>query len=198
MPVRPLLRFGLPAALLLILLFLASPWLLASLGSLLVNQQPPQAADGVLVLAGDAFGNRILKGAELVRQGFAPVVYASGPGNNYGHTEDELAIRFATRNGFPATYFVGLPNHADSTADEARLLLPQLRARGVRRLLLVTSNYHTARAGRTFRRTDPGMQITVVAAQDRYFHPSRWWHTRQGQKVFFFESAKTLADFVGL
>jgi len=182
----------------LLVLYLLSSWIFTSLGSALIESQPPRNADAALVLAGDSFGNRILKGGELAQQGFVPVVYVSGPSGAYGRTEDELAIRFATERGQQAQWFSGLPNHATSTLDEANMLLPQLRAKGVNRLLLVTSNFHTARAARIFRRTDPKMQITVVAANDPNFPPYAWWTTRQGQKTFFFEVSKTIADFVGL
>jgi hypothetical protein len=37
-----------------------------------------------------------------------------------------------------------------------------------------------------------------VAANDPNFPPYAWWTTRQGQKTFFFEVSKTIADFVGL
>ena len=193
-----LYRFGALAVALLLFLFLISPWLLATLGATLVNDQAPRKADAALVLAGDSLGQRIAKGADLRRQGFVPLVYVSGPSGAYGHTEDELAIGFATKLGFPPEYFAGLPNQADSTADEARLLLPILRARGVRHLLLVTSNYHSARAVRTFRRADPTMDITPVAAPDKAYRAQSWWHTRQGRKTFFFEATKTIADFMGL
>ena len=193
-----LYRSGAALAVVLFALYLLSPWLLHALGNALVTTQPPQKADAVLVLAGDSIGHRILKGADLVRQGYAPLVYASGPHGNYGFTEDQLAIRFATERGFPAAYFTGLPNQAESTLDEARLLLPILKAKGVRRLLLVTSNFHTARAARIFRRIGPELEITIIAAKDNSFTPDTWWHTRQGQKTFFFEATKTFADFIGL
>jgi uncharacterized SAM-binding protein YcdF (DUF218 family) len=195
---RRQIRIGGILAALLIVFYLLSPWVLGSLGACLVTEDVPRAADGVLVLAGDAFGNRILKGAELVERGLAPVVYVSGPAGMYGRTEDQLAIAFATERGHPASRFVGLPNQATSTLDEARMLLPILRSRGVRRLMLVTSNFHSARAARIFRRVDPGMEIVVVAAKDTFYSPDGWWHNRQGQKTFFFEVSKTLADAVGL
>jgi uncharacterized SAM-binding protein YcdF (DUF218 family) len=182
----------------LLLLYVFSPLILNALGNALVTNEDPQRADGVLVLAGDAYGHRVLKGAELVRSGLAPVVYVSGPGDFYGRTEDQLAIAFATERGQPADLFVGLPNRADSTASEAAILLPVLRARGVRRLIVVTSNYHTARAARIFRRTDPQMAITVVASTDANFNPQTWWKSRQGQKHFFYEATKTVADYIGL
>jgi len=185
------------------LLYLISPWLLPWAGGFLVAQEgPPRKADAALVLAGDSFGRRILRGAELVREGFVPLVYVSGPDELYGFSEDELAIRFAVKNGQPAEWFQGLPNQANSTEDEARALLPELQRRGVRRLLLVTSNFHTRRATRIFRKyaqqLTPGMQIHPVAAQDALYHPDRWWQSRPSQKTFLLEWTKTLTEPFGL
>ena len=186
----------------LLVAYLVAPWLLARMGESLVNNQLPQKSDAVLVLAGDAVGNRILKGVELVQQGYAPVIYVSGPEGYYGRSEDQLAIEFALKRGHPSQWFVGVPNHAESTLDEARIMLPMLRAKGVRRLLLVTSNFHTARAARIFRRIAqgeaPAMEIVSVAAKDASFAPQGWWNNRRGQKVFFYEASKTFADYVGL
>ena len=75
-----LYRFGALGVALPLLLFLISPWLLATLGGTLVNDQAPRKADAALVLAGDSLGQRITKGADLRRQGFVPLVYVSGPG----------------------------------------------------------------------------------------------------------------------
>jgi hypothetical protein len=156
----------------------------------------------VLVLAGDAFGRRIMKGAELVREGWAPVAYISGPDELYGFTEDQLAIQYAVKQGAKAEWFTGLPNQANSTREEAEQLLPVLKAKDVRRLLLVTSNFHTRRALRIFRRTAeakaPGMQIHPVAARDALFEPGEWWKTRPGQKVFLLEWTKTLTEPFGI
>ena len=189
----------------LLVAYLMAPWILARLGEALVNNQPPQKADAVIVLAGDAVGNRILKGVELVQQGFAPVIYVSGPEGYYGHSEDQLAIEFAVNRGHQAQWFVGVPNHAESTLDEARIMLPMLRAKGVQRVLLVTSNFHTARAARIFRRVAqggqanaPAIEIVSVAAKDASFAPQGWWNNRRGQKVFFYEASKTFADYAGL
>ena len=196
------IRAAAAAAGALLVAYLMAPWILARLGEALVNNQPPQKADAIIVLAGDAVGNRILKGVELVRQSFAPVIYVSGPEGYYGHSEDQLAIEFAVKRGHPSQWFVGVPNHAESTLDEARIMLPVLRAKGVRRVLLVTSNFHTARAARIFRRVAqgdaPAIEIVSVAAQDASFAPQGWWNNRRGQKVFFYEASKTFADYAGL
>ena len=46
----------------------ARSWWLAALGSALVHDDGPAKADLVVVLAGDYYGHRILKAAELVRK----------------------------------------------------------------------------------------------------------------------------------
>lgn len=196
---RPIL---LTLAAILIIFVVALPWLLPASGNFLVHNEGPRKADGVLVLAGDAFGRRIMKGAELVREGWAPVAYISGPDELYGLTEDQLAIQFAVKKGAPAEWFVGLPNQANSTEDEAAQLLPILKAKNVKHLLLVTSNYHTRRAARIFRKIAekkaPGMQIHPVASGDALFDPDGWWKTRPGQKTFLLEWTKTLTEPFGI
>jgi len=174
-----------------------SLWL-AAVGRFLVQAESPAPADAVLVLAGDGYGRRILKGAEVVRLGYAPRVFVSGPPGFYGSHECDLAIPFAVRHGYPESYFVPFPHEARSTEEEAHAILPELRRQGVRKLLLVTSDYHTRRAGATFRAAGSGIGIIVVAAPDVDFAPERWWKSRQGQKCVFFEVTKSIAAWIGL
>ncbi|MBI4876797.1 MAG: YdcF family protein [Acidobacteria bacterium] len=174
------------------------PVLLAAAGSFLVRAEPPVSADAILVVAGDAWGYRIRKGAELARQGFAPRVFVSGPAGMYGTYESDLAIAFAVREGYPSSLFVPLPHDALSTREEARMTAAALRKHGVRSLILVTSDYHTRRAGALFRAAAPEMRMVVVAAPDKFFSAGRWWKTRQGQKCFFFEATKTVAGWFGI
>ncbi len=58
------------------------------------------------MLAGDGYGHRILRAAELVRQGLAPTVLVSGPEGLYGYYESELAIPFAVERGYPRSWFL--------------------------------------------------------------------------------------------
>ncbi|HZS49773.1 MAG TPA: hypothetical protein VFA54_02855, partial [Bryobacterales bacterium] len=57
---------------------------LREIGEFLVVSDAPQNADIAVVLAGDGFGRRILKAAELVRQGYVPRVLVDGPRGMYG------------------------------------------------------------------------------------------------------------------
>jgi uncharacterized SAM-binding protein YcdF (DUF218 family) len=168
------------------------------MGDFLVDAGPPVHADIAVVLAGDMWGHRILKAAQLVQEGFVPKVLVSGPSGNYGQYESDLAVAFAVRHGYPRDWFIPFPLEAASTDEEARIIVPELRRRGVRSLLLVTSDYHTRRAGRIYRRQAPDLKIRVVSAPDEYFRADGWWRTRQGRKQAFFEWSKTVAGWMGL
>jgi uncharacterized SAM-binding protein YcdF (DUF218 family) len=181
-----------------ILVILLRSTILAALGGYLVQAGEPHKADIVLVLAGDFLGNRILKAATLVREGDAPEALVSGPPGVYGYYESDLAIPFAVKRGYPESYFVNFKNQANSTMDEARAAIPEMRRKGVKRVLLVTSNFHTRRSGRIFRGMAPDMTFYVVAAGDPYFSPQGWWKTREGRKTFVIEWMKTIAEWIGL
>ena len=172
--------------------------ILTAAASYLVSEDGPSRADAVLVLAGDGYGHRILTGAELARQGYAPKVYVSGPAGMYGRHECDLAIPFAVAQGYRESSFVHAENNARSTREEAAAVIGMLRRAGARTILLVTSDYHTRRAGRTFRRAAPDLRFLVVAAPDEYFHANSWWRIREGQKTFLFEWEKTVAAWLGM
>jgi uncharacterized SAM-binding protein YcdF (DUF218 family) len=102
------------------------------------------------------------------------------------------------KRGYPESYFLNFKNQANSTMDEARAAVPELRRMGVKRVLLVTSNFHTRRSGRIFRAMAPDITFYVVAADDPYFSAGGWWKTREGRKTFVIEWMKTIAEWVGL
>jgi uncharacterized SAM-binding protein YcdF (DUF218 family) len=172
------------------------------LGYALVHDDGPAKADIAVVLAGDQMGHRIEKAAELIREGYVPAALISGPAGFYGLHESDYAIAYAVRLGFPAQWFIALPNSALSTRDEARAVFAELRRRHVRSFLLVTSDYHTARARRIFlaaeRAMGGGPVMRTVAAPDQFFRPDSWWRNREAQKTAFFEWSKTVATALGL
>ena len=169
-----------------------------ALGAYLVQAGPPQKADAALVLAGDGWGYRVLTASQLARDGFVPKVLVSGPDGVYGLHECDLAIPFAVKHGYPESYFVHMENSARSTVAEAQAVLPDIRRMGIQRLIVVTSNFHTRRAGAIFRKLAPDLTILVVAAPDKNFTADGWWHDREGQKTFLMEWEKAIANGMGL
>ena len=184
-------------ALMLTMAWLTRPIWLEGLGSFLVVSDTPERCDGIVVLAGDSDGLRVVKAAELARQGFAPKVYVSGPHPVYGVSEADLAINLAVRKGFDRALFEAVDVPADSTEEEAQTITPVLRQRGVKSLIVVTSNYHTGRAGRIWRRVATGIRVKTVASPDTNFTVGGWWKTRPGRKTLFYEWVKTLTGPLG-
>ncbi len=191
------LRWLIPLTALAAVVALHPAWL-RLLGAWLLKGEEPFRAEAVVVLAGDGYGHRIRTAAELVRQGYAPKVLVSGPDGLYGYHECDLAIPYATKLGYPAAWFVPLPNSANSTRAEARALLAECRRRNIRKFMVVTSTYHTRRAGSIFRWLAPEAELRVVAAPDPLFDPRSWWRTRAGLKIVLLEWEKTIAGWLGI
>jgi uncharacterized SAM-binding protein YcdF (DUF218 family) len=168
---------------------------LTALGGYLVLDEPPVKADAVVVLGGDEFGMRTVKGAELVHAGYAPYALLSGPRLLLTH-ESELMLEYALKQGYPASLFQQYQHDANSTREEETALASELQRRGIHRILLVTSNYHSRRATYLFHRIAPWLMIQTVDAPDVYFTPSTWWKTRRGRKTFVLEWMKTVATWL--
>lgn len=170
--------------------------ILAYLGNALVENDGPQKAQAIVVMGGDENGARIIKAAELAKAGYAPVVLVSGPPMLMGW-ESDVTIQYAESKGYPASLFEPLHNRVDSTRSETRMIAKDLKRAGIHKILLVTSNYHTGRAGRLMREAAPWCWVVVVSAPDPSYDPSGWWKTREGQKQFFYEWVKTIATALG-
>jgi uncharacterized SAM-binding protein YcdF (DUF218 family) len=172
---------------------------LIAVGNYLVESSNPENSDAVIVLAGDNRGARIMRAAELVRAGYAPIALVSGPMEIYGVNEADLAIQFAVRRRVPAEYFQPVYRTALSTREEARGFAIEFRERNIRKVLLVTSDYHSRRAVSIFRGViGPQVVIKSVPAPDRYFQAGTWWQNREGQKTVFYEYSKTVAGWLGM
>ena len=100
--------------------------------------------------------------------------------------------------GYPQDWFIPLPNSARSTVEEASVMLAELDRRHIHRFLLVTSNFHSRRAARIYRRVASPSSFRVVAASHPDFSPGGWWHSRAGKRECLIEWIKTVADWFGI
>ena len=178
-----------------------STQLLTAAANELIEDDGARKADAIVVLGGDRYGDRTLKGAELAKAGYAPLIYLSGPPRLMGYeSTDELL--YAEKEGFPPALFreVHLPPEAESTRTEAQYLGKFLNEQGLKSILLVTSNFHSKRAAKLWRQVNPTLQVKVVPSVDplNYFTPDGWWKTRPGQKMFLFEWMKTISVYLGV
>jgi len=189
--------------LLLCLVLSAVAWcfresLLERAGTYLDVGQPPQKADAILVLAGGRSGERILKAGELVRQGFAPLAYVSGPRTFYDMPECAASIPYAERHGYPAAAFRCIEHAELSTATETEACCAALRRAGVRKFLLVTTAFHTRRATDLYRKFCPQLEFVTISAESPLFVNKYWFRVREARKTILEEYLKLLSTPFGL
>ena len=176
--------------------FFREPLLNGIFDSLVVAEAPTKA-DIAVVFAGDSNGKRLLTAAQLVRDGYVPAVLVSGPGGSYDKFECDLAIPFGVAHGYPETYFRHFHGDFLNTADESRAIIAELRKQNVKRVLVVTSGFHSRRTSRYFAHLD-GIEAHMIAAPDRFANHGTWWKHREGRKIIFMEWSKTIATWFGI
>jgi uncharacterized SAM-binding protein YcdF (DUF218 family) len=196
-------RGGILFPALILVLVVGALWLsrfaiLGWMGTRLELHETPQKADAILILAGGLNGDRILRGGQLVKDGYAPIAFFSGAHSNYDTLECDWAFPYAARHGYPSTMFQCVPHTATSTREEAQQLTAELRRIHAKKVLLVTSDYHTRRAGWLFRKTAPDIEFIVVGTPTGTMKLDRWWETRDGRKTWFIESVKSFTEYAGL
>jgi uncharacterized SAM-binding protein YcdF (DUF218 family) len=181
-------------SLLLFVLLLAAVYavrypLMRMAGRLWVVSDPAEHADAILVIGDDDYtGDRAARAAELYRSGWAPIIVASGRRLRPYAGIAELIEHDIEGHGVPPTSVIRFAQDADNTLDEAKALRQLVADRHWRHLLLVTSNYHTRRAGYIFRKVLPAdVSLDVISAPDANFDPDYWWQSRKGQELFLHE-----------
>jgi uncharacterized SAM-binding protein YcdF (DUF218 family) len=122
---------------------------------------PPSEADVIVVLQGSP--EREEFAAKLVRQGVAPRFLST------------LFDPDCVRAGNPPH---SCPSRVRNTVDEALLMRRALSSQGVRRLLVVTSNFHRLRAATVFKLAfrGTGTRVRVVAPPSPFPHWSSLAH----------------------
>ena len=179
---------------LLLLLYLIRNPLLGMAGSFWVVDEAPQASDAIVILGDDNYyGERAARAAELFKEGLAPRIIASGRYLRPYASIAELEEHDLTDDGVPAGSIARLAHHAENTRDEAIEISRLIAARGWKRILLVTSNYHTRRSRYICARAfPPDTILRVVAARDSDYNPHNWWRTRLGLRIFAHEAVGML------
>ena len=176
---------------LLAVVYLARNPLMRFAGESWVVDEPVAPSDALIVLGDDNYSaDRAFHAADLYREGVAPVVVASGRMLRQNVSIADVMEHDLESFGVPAKSIVKLSHRAGNTREEAAEAARLIQARGWKRIIVVTSNYHTRRTRFIYGRVLPSsITIRVSGARDSEFDPSRWWETRQGQKLFFSELA---------
>lgn len=169
------------------------PWI----GEWLVSSDTPEPADLIVVLGGDFWGRRVVEAADLGLRGYAPHVMISGP--DYWSRpegkfvpEGEMATRFLVEKGYPRGLFWTFRHHAASTIEEGKVLATELKRLKAKRVLIVTSNFHSRRTSLIFHSVLPFTEVRVIGAPEEYFQPESWWKTPGGRRLVQSEWSKIM------
>jgi uncharacterized SAM-binding protein YcdF (DUF218 family) len=165
-------------------LYLARRPLLRFAGESWIVDESLDHADAIIVLSDDNFyADRVTRAAELMREGKAPVVVASGRRLRPYAGIAELMQHDLIERGVAKEKIISFPQDADNTREEAEALKNLVLEKKWTSVLIVTSNYHTRRARYIFRHVFPrGVALAVVSARDGDFDPQQWWEKRKSFK----------------
>jgi uncharacterized SAM-binding protein YcdF (DUF218 family) len=194
-PSRWLLSLLAAALLLIAVLLVFRQQVLIRLGESLVVSDSLERASLIYVFAGDFWGSRVLLGAQLGSEGWAPQVILSG-GRYQGRYASDLSVDFAVAHGYPRRLFLPIRLEAQSTVEEAQAMGPIFHRLGAKRIILVTSNFHSRRAAQVFRLFLPEFDFRMEGAADDVFDPEDWWTRPQERHLFFAEYQKMLGTFL--
>lgn len=157
-------------------------------------------ADALMVLSDDNFyADRATRASELFREGRASLVVASGRQLRPNAGIAELMEHDLIERGVPKDKILRFVVDGDSTREEATALAKLAKIKRWRRVIVVTSNYHTRRARYIFRTIFPqDIDIRVASARDADFDPESWWQKRKSAKLLVREIAGMAEAMWGL
>ena len=203
--VRRILRWVLRGTLVLAVMVAA---LLRWGGHLLISAEAlPSHLDGAVVLQGSILGEkaRVAGAVLLVQQGISDKILISVPKESYwGQPMAPIAHAYNQKlyGQEMVSHFVfcETDDNVDSTEEESQILFDCIQAHGWHSVAVVTSDYHTRRAGiiwrRMLREKHSSLQLWVHGVQDPEFRAAAWWHDRRSAKYWFLECTKLLWTLV--
>lgn len=166
------------------------------MASQLVYEDDIKPCDAIVVLAGDNTGDRLIAGVSLFKKGYGRyIVFWGGPAY-WKITHAELFLRLLKEYGVGPEFAVWSEEKLfeNSTGGEAEVIMRLLERKGAKSFILVTSNYHTARAREVYAplARKNRMAMYVYPAQDTSINIKGWWKDRESAKNIILEFEKTL------
>ena len=201
---KPVWRWRL---LLITVLCLTLAWPVAAWAAarLLIVKSEMPAADAIVVLSGSStYIERTTWAAKLYREGRAPLVVLTNDGliSGWDRIDErnpyfyELAAKVLEQQGVPPDRIKLAPGLALGTYEESRLVRDHALTQKLRKLLIVTSAYHSRRALWSMRRAceGAGIEIGIDGPPPGWQTPapSIWWWHRWGWKVVAGEYVKMI------
>jgi DUF218 domain len=189
-----------------LLLVLGAVCLLRWGGVLLVSSDPlPRHADVAVVLQGSVLGEmaRVAGAVRLLQQDIPAQALLSVPQVSYwGTSAPEDARSYLDRTYGPEIagrfVFCETGPEVNSTREEAEALLPCIRQHGWQTVVVVTSDYHSRRAGflwrQAVRNSGLPLRLWIDGVPDPEFQARGWWRKRIYAKTWYEEFTKLVVE----
>ena len=181
-----------------------------SLGHILYREDTLAKSDVIYVLAGTRV-ERVAEAGNLYREGWAPRILLSRQISEPAEiqlrasglriaTETEIQRDVLQQMGVPAAVIDEVTAEQVATSNEVEELAQMARLRQWRRIIVVTSNLHTARARLVMRRRLLPLGFEIIMRGSRYDDAEidRWWSNRSDLRFVVFEAQKFLAYALGI
>ncbi len=169
----------------LVVLVIALALALPYAGSFLVVDRP-LPSDVIVVLAGDVGSSRFNRGVEALKAGLGRELFIDADSRNllFGKTMAQMAQAYIqTMPPQLAAHIHVCPITSTSTFAESGEVARCIAPLHPRRVLLVTSDYHTRRALSIFERRAPQAAWSVAAAYDESVFRKDYWRKREWLKT---------------
>jgi uncharacterized SAM-binding protein YcdF (DUF218 family) len=163
-------------------------------GRWLVREDAFFHAEWAAVLAGESRDcERTDAAIRLLQEGRIDTIVLSATRIFKNRYQSEFMVDYALQQGVPRERIFEFRQDAYSTQEEARLLIRQFRLQNLDTVVILTSSFHTARAGRIFRKLANGFPVVLMASADYpLFDPNAWWSNRESRKIWLDEWIRTL------
>lgn len=165
-------------------------------GKYLAAADEPQHVETVFVLGGNSYERGIA--AAQYHQAFPTPVVCTG-GNfpvqiqalGYHLTEAELTKECLLRNGIDSSS-IFLLGKATSSFEESEEILNYAKSHGLKKIGILSSEYHLRRLRMTFQEKfeREGIELVFLAAKNENFTPESWYKNEEGLITTFNEYAK--------
>ncbi|MGH7577177.1 MAG: YdcF family protein [Longimicrobiales bacterium] len=186
------------------LLWLLRVPILTGIATFLTVEDTVEPADVILMFPGEV-NVRPTRTAELYDAGLAPTIVVPRTQNPDGDTLDvmpnitDAAVLVMQRLGVPPDAIVVLktPGGSTSTRDDVRIFRDYVERHGIRRVVAVTSMYHTRRARWALHRALDGLSVKIMMAPapETRFSEDDWWQSEAGLILYFEEYVKWVHNY---
>lgn len=179
----------------LFIIWFVVPFILSSFGKTLVVNQPLQKADVAIVLSGDE-GPRIEKAVWLYKHKYVKKIIMNGGGPLFDKYYANFMGDYAIRLGIPEQAIL-MEKHSLSTWENARFVRPLLEQYHFNKAIIITSNFHTRRSWRVFKKAFRGSSITLsIIGVDDGVNYNKWWHSHEACEKVLTEWCKTVIYWI--